>query len=67
MSDLNTLRQVAELFPSRAEALDDWQRQFVADQFARLERWGDDIRLSSKQMAALEKALAAMQQKEGQQ
>ena len=64
---VNTLRQISTLFPARAEALDDWQRGFVQEQLQRLEKWGDDIRLSQRQHAALEKALAAMQQKEGQQ
>jgi len=57
---LNTLREIAKLYPSHSHALDDWQRQFVQDQLARLERWGDDILLSDKQAAALDKALNAM-------
>ncbi|MGE0106626.1 MAG: hypothetical protein AB7S53_06610 [Thiomonas sp.] len=64
---VNTLRQVSELFPQRAAHLDTWQRGFCQEQIARLQKWGDDVRLSDKQHAALEKALAAMQQKEGQQ
>ena len=58
---LDTLREIAKLYPTRSHALDDWQRQFLQDQLARLEKWGDDIRLSEKQAAALDKALAAMQ------
>lgn len=64
---VNTLRQVAELFPERAARLDDWQRGFCQEQIARFQKWADDIRFSDKQAAALEKALATMQQKEGQQ
>ena len=67
MLPINTLRQVAELFPSRAARLDDWQRGFVQEQIARLDRWGDDVRISYKQAAALEKALAAMQKQGGEQ
>jgi hypothetical protein len=62
---INTLREIAKLYPDRADALDDWQRSFCADQLQRLERWGDDIRLSEKQAAALSKALAAMQSAAG--
>jgi transcription initiation factor TFIIIB Brf1 subunit/transcription initiation factor TFIIB len=59
---VSTLREIAKLFPTRAaDALDDWQRAFVRDQLQRLEKWGDDIRMSDKQAAALTKALAAMQ------
>jgi hypothetical protein len=57
---INTLREIAKLFPTRADALDDWQRAFVRDQLQRLEKWGQDIRLSEKQAAALDKALSAM-------
>jgi hypothetical protein len=58
---INTLREIAKLYPDRADALDDWQRAFVRDQLQRLERWGQGIRISAKQAAALDKALAAMQ------
>ena len=67
MLPVNTLRQISELFPSCAPRLDDWQRQFCQEQIARFQKWGDDIRLSEKQAVALDKALSAMQQKEGQQ
>ena len=67
MLPINTLRQIASLYPSHSFALDDWQRGFCQEQIARLQKWGDDVRLSDKQHAALEKALATMQQKEGQQ
>jgi hypothetical protein len=67
MLPVNALRQIAALYPTRAAALDHWQRQFVADQLARFEKWGDDIRLSEKQGLALEKALAAMQKQGGEQ
>lgn len=65
MLPINALREVAKLFPNHAGALDDWQRQFIADQLARLEKWGDDIRLSEKQCVALRKALAVMQKATG--
>jgi hypothetical protein len=58
---INTLREIAKLYPSHSHALDDWQKSFCADQLQRLEKWGDDIRMSDKQAAALTKALAAMQ------
>lgn len=67
MLPVNTLRQVAELFPERADRLDDWQRGFCQEQISRFQKWGNEIHLSQKQAAALEKALASMQQKEGQQ
>jgi len=67
MLPLDTLREIAKLYPTRANALDDWQREFVQDQLARLEKWGDDIRLSEKQAAALSKALDAMQAAGGEQ
>jgi len=57
---LDTLREIAKLYPTRSHALDDWQRQFLQDQLARLEKWGDDILLSDKQADALDKALTAM-------
>jgi hypothetical protein len=60
---INTLREIAKLYPDRADALDDWQRAFVRDQLQRLEKWGDDIHISDKQAAALDKALAAMKAK----
>lgn len=62
---LDGLRQIAELFPARGGALDDWQRGFITDQLARLEKWGDDVHLSEKQGAMLQKILAAMQKAEG--
>lgn len=61
MHPVNTLREIAKLYPTRSHLLDDWQRAFVRDQLQRLEKWGDDTRLSEKQAAALSKALAAMQ------
>lgn len=64
-SAIDTLRQVADLFPKHADRLDDWQRSFITDQLARLEKWGDEIRLSEKQGVALQKALAAMQKAVG--
>lgn len=67
MLPVNTLRQISTLLPYRAAALDDWQRGFCQEQIARFQKWADDIRLSQKQADALEKALATMQQKEGQQ
>jgi len=57
---LNTLLEIAKLYPSHSQFLDDWQRQFVQDQLQRLEKWGDDILLSDKQADALDKALTAM-------
>ncbi|CDW96339.1 MULTISPECIES: hypothetical protein [unclassified Thiomonas] len=65
MLPVNTLRQIAELFPTQSQNLDEWQRGFCQDQLARLEKWGDDIRLSEKQAAVLEKALSAMQKQGG--
>ncbi|MDD4887642.1 MAG: hypothetical protein PHO64_12090 [Thiomonas sp.] len=64
---VNTLREIQKLFPTHAAALDDWQRGFVQDQLARLEKWQDDIRLSDKQVAVLEKVLTAMQKAGGEQ
>lgn len=63
---IDTLRKISDLFPSQAQKLDDWQRQFCQDQLQRLEKWGDEIRLSEKQVAALEKILSTMQ-KDGEQ
>lgn len=63
---VNTLREIQKLVPTHAAAaLDNWQRGFVHDQLARLDRWGDDIRLSDKQAAVLQKILVAMQQAAG--
>lgn len=62
---IDTLRQVAERFPTQSQKLDDWQRQFCQDQIARLEKWQDDIRLSEKQGLALAKALATMKKSGG--
>ena len=67
MLPVNTVRQIQALFPTRAAALDDWQRGFIQEQMKRLEKWGDDIRISEKQAAVLEKALAAMQKSQGDQ
>lgn len=39
----------------------DWEKQFTVDQAARLEKWGDDLNLSEKQRAVLEKIVAAGQ------
>lgn len=61
MLPVNSLREIARLFPAHQDRLDEWQRGFVADQLHRLEKWGDEIRISDKQSAVLEKALAAMQ------
>lgn len=61
MLPVNTLREVAKLFPDHQDALDEWQRQFVTDQISRLEKWGDDVRLSEKQAAVLQKCLQALQ------
>lgn len=65
MLPVNTLRQIQKLFPTHAAALDDWQRGFIQDQLARLDRWGDDIRLSEKQAAVLDKALTVMKKAAG--
>ncbi len=65
MLPVNTLRQIQKLFPTHAHALDDWQRGFIQDQLARLDRWGDDIRLSEKQAAVLDKALTVMKKAAG--
>jgi hypothetical protein len=67
MHPVNTLREIAKLYPSHSHALDDWQRSFCADQLARLERWGQGIRISEKQAAALSKALIAMKAAGGEQ
>ena len=67
MLPVNTLRQIQKLFPTHAHALDDWQRGFVSEQLSRLEKWGDDIRISAKQTAVLERALATMQKQGGEQ
>lgn len=67
MLPVNTLRQIQTLFPTHAGALDDWQRSFASDQIQRLEKWGDDIRLSDKQAAVLQKILVAMQKQGGSQ
>jgi len=58
---VNVLREVARLFPDHADALDDWQRAFCQDQIARLEKWGDDVRLSDKQTAVLRRCLQVLQ------
>ena len=65
MLPINTLRQIQTLFPTHAAALDDWQRGFIQDQLRRLEKWQDEIRLSDKQDAVLQKILAAMQKAGG--
>lgn len=65
MLPINTLREVAKLFPTQSSALDGWQRQFVQDKIARLEKWHDDVRLSEKQGVALQKALDTMKKSGG--
>ncbi len=67
MLPTTALREIQKLFPTHADALDDWQRNFVQDQIARFEKWGDDIRLSEKQAAALQKALGVLQKAGGEQ
>ena len=64
MLPINTLREISKLFPTHASILDDWQRKFTDDQIKRLEKWGDETRLSEKQGAALQKILTALQKAE---
>jgi hypothetical protein len=54
------LREIANLWPHGNGSLDDWQIGFVEDQVHRYEQWGDDVRLSEKQVKALERALRVM-------
>lgn len=35
--------------------MNDWERNFVADQTKRYDQWGSNVNLSPKQWAALEK------------
>lgn len=37
--------------------LSEWQKSFIADQKARAEKWGPDMRLSPKQLAQIKKAV----------
>ena len=62
---INTLREIAKLFPDHQDCLDDWQRGFCTDQISRLNRWGDEIRLSEKQAAVLQKCLQTLQNAAG--
>lgn len=41
------------------DALSEWQKQFIADQKTRAQKWGPDLRLSPKQFAQIEKAATA--------
>ncbi len=61
MLPINTLREIQKLFPTHSARLDEWQTGFVRDQLQRLEKWNDEIRLSEKQGAALQKILGTLQ------
>lgn len=53
------LTQALELLTKldpEAGALSEWQKQFIADQKTRVQKWGPDLRLSPKQLVQIRKA-----------
>ncbi|MEW5972345.1 MAG: hypothetical protein AB1713_01140 [Pseudomonadota bacterium] len=40
---------------AKAKAATDWEKNFVQDQITRFERWGSDLHISPRQIAALQK------------
>jgi hypothetical protein len=51
LSHLQEIIDAAE----NSEALNDWEKGFLADQIGRFKEYGDEIRMSPKQWGVLEK------------
>lgn len=53
--DVETLRNLVRSAVSSLHSLTEWEKTFVADLNGRLERFGDDVRMSEKQWLILER------------
>lgn len=55
MANLERAKFICEMASENEDALTDWEKKFVSDQFGRLDQYGETTRMSDKQMGVLEK------------
>lgn len=53
--DIETLKQLVSSAVSSLASLSEWEKTFIADLRGRLDRFGDDVRMSEKQWLILER------------